>query len=210
MTRLIATSPVTAALLGICTTIELALLAADLGLIGLPRLRATAYEYGGFWPGLLQDWRPNYAAQPALMFVTHGFLHGGPLHLAVNMLTLASLGPLVAERTGEWRYLGLYVTSILGGAAGYAVLAPGLVPMVGASGALFGLAGAIVVAEFVERRALGEPLAPVARMIALLILLNAVLWWAMAGHLAWQAHLGGFLAGAAASLILGRDAPASR
>ena len=42
--------------------------------------------------GLLTDWEPNFAYQPWLMFLTYAFLHGGLAHLAVNMVTLWSLG----------------------------------------------------------------------------------------------------------------------
>jgi membrane associated rhomboid family serine protease len=81
-------------LIAVCTVIEATLLAADFGLVGIPRLRELAYQYGGFWVGLLGTWQPNYPSQPYLMFGTYAFLHGGPLHLLVNMLTLYSLGRL--------------------------------------------------------------------------------------------------------------------
>ena len=196
--------PVALTVLLSCTLIELTLQLADLGILEVPRLRFTAYEYAGFWPGLLADWRPNYAGQPALMFLTYGFLHGGLAHLVVNMFTLLSLGAAVAERVGEFRFALIYAFSILGGGIGYGLLAPGVIPMVGASGALFGLAGAVVAWEFADRIDLRESLIPVWRIIAILIVLNLVLWWAMDGHLAWQTHLGGFLAGGAAAFFLDR------
>ena len=196
------------AILLICGAVELALQLADLRILDLPRLRTTAYEYGGFWPGLLRDWRPNFAGQPIAMFFSYSFLHGGIVHLGVNMITLVSLGALVDDRLGWLRYGALYVASILGGAIGYAILARGLVPMVGASGALFGLAGAILAWEARDRMRLKEAMGPVWRMIALLLALNLLFWWAMDGHLAWQTHLGGFIAGAIAALALDRSSPA--
>ena len=48
--------------------IELLLQLGDAGLIGVPRFRNLVYEYGGFWPGLLDDWRPNYPFQRWSMF----------------------------------------------------------------------------------------------------------------------------------------------
>lgn len=197
-------SPVTSIVFAACAAIELTLTAADLGLVEPPRLRQTTYEYAGFWPGLLDDWRPNYPAQPYLMFFTYGFLHGGIVHLGVNMLTLFSLGAAISDRVGEFRYSAIYGASILGGAAGFGLLAPGLVPMVGASGALFGLAGAIIAWEFLDRRRLRVSIAPVWRMVVLLAGLNLVLWWAMDGHLAWETHLGGFLTGLAVAALLDR------
>ncbi len=183
------------AIIIICTAIEAVLLAADLGLVGVPRLRTLAYQYGGFWVGLLGTWQPNYAAQPYLMFATYAFLHGGVGHLLVNMLTLYSLGRLVISRVGQARFLLLYVVSALGGALGFAMLTSQLRPMVGASGALFGLVGAWIAWDYVDRYTFSEPLLPVLRPILILFVLNVVLYYAMGGHLAWETHLGGFLAG---------------
>lgn len=184
-----------------CTAVELALQGADLGLWGSPRWRALAYQNGGFWIGLLGDWQPNYAAQPLAMFASYGFLHAGAAHLAVNMITLASLGAAVAARAGQRGFLALYALSVLGGAAGFALLSQAAQPMVGASGALFGLAGALVAWDWRDRRAGGETLWPVLRALALLGLLNLVMYWALDGRLAWETHLGGFLAGAGWGLL---------
>lgn len=182
-------------LIAVCSLIEAILQLGDLGLIGVPRFRSLVYEYGGFWPGLLGSWKPNYPLQPATMFVTYGFLHGGLMHLLVNMITLVSLGRPVIARVGTARAGLLYGGAIIGGAAGFALLTDTYQPMVGASGALFGLAGAILAWEYIERTAFRERLWPVARAVLLLLALNAVLYVAMDGLLAWEAHLGGFVAG---------------
>lgn len=183
------------AILVICVTIELVLQGADLGLWGSPRWRGLAYQNGGFWRGLLDNWRPNYAAQPVTMFASYGFLHGGLVHLLVNMITLVSLGRLVIERVGQVRFAAIYALSLLGGAAGFAVLSSAVQPMVGASGALFGLAGVLVGWEYTARRLARAGIGPVLRVIGLLIGLNLVMYWAMDGNLAWETHLGGFLTG---------------
>ncbi|MEM6637481.1 MAG: rhomboid family intramembrane serine protease [Pseudomonadota bacterium] len=186
----------------ICSTIELAFICSDFGLIGPPGLRSLGYQYGGFWPGLLRDWQPNYTAQAQTMFFTYAFLHGGIVHLIVNMVTLFSLGRVVIERVGHWRFLVLYLATAIGGAAGYGLIGDHFRPMVGASGALFGLAGAFVAWEYVDRFTARIGLWPVARGVAFLILLNVVLWWAMDGQLAWETHLGGFLSGWLVATIL--------
>jgi membrane associated rhomboid family serine protease len=187
----------------LCIAIEALLQLSDHGLLGTARLRQTAYEYAGFWPGLLRGgWQPNYPTQPYLMFVTHGFLHGGFLHLVVNMATLFSLGAAVVWRVGTRGFLILYVAALIGGAAGYGLLAETYRPMVGASGALFGLAGGLVAWEYVDRFTLEEALWPVVRAILLLVGLNVVLYWAMGGQLAWETHLGGFVLGWVAALLI--------
>jgi membrane associated rhomboid family serine protease len=179
----------------VCIVVEGVLQGADFGLWGSPRWRGLSYQYGGFWRGLLDNWQPNYAAQPLVMFASYGFLHGGASHLLVNMITLVSLGRLVIERVGQLRFAVIYALSLLGGAIGFAVLSTAVQPMVGASGALFGLAGTLTGWEYTARRLAHEGVGPVLRVILLLVLLNLVMYWAMDGNLAWETHLGGFLAG---------------
>lgn len=183
------------ALIVICVSVELVLQLEGLGLFDRPRLRSEVVEYFGFWPGILGTWQPNYSVQPYTMFLTYGFLHGGLLHLVLNMVTLYSLARAVVQRVGAQKFLILYVGTILGGAVGYWLLTSSLRPMVGASGALFGLAGAIVAWDYLDRFLLSEGLLPVARTVAFLVALNLALWWAMDGQLAWETHLGGFVSG---------------
>ena len=189
-------------LIVVCCAVEGVLQLGDRGLIDMVRLRSVAYEYGGFWVGLLRTWEPNYPSQPYLMFLTYGFLHGGVLHLAVNMVTLWSLGQAVLSRVGGRGFLILYMSALLGGAAGFALLASTLAPMVGASGALFGLAGGLLAWGYVDRFTLRQALWPVARAAGLLLTLNVVMWWALNGQLAWETHLGGFLAGWVVALLI--------
>lgn len=179
----------------LCFLPEFLLSAADIGAIDAPRARAIAFDNFGFWAGLLGNWHPNYAAQPWLMFLTYGFLHAGPVHFAVNMLALFALGGPVALVAGPWRFLSLYLMFAVAGAVGFALWPEVGAPMVGASGALFGLAGLLLAWDWRFRRRRGLPLDPVLRSLAMLAGLNLVLWIAMGGQLAWQTHLGGFVAG---------------
>ncbi|WP_300064280.1 rhomboid family intramembrane serine protease [uncultured Roseobacter sp.] len=186
----------------ICCGNELVLQLADYRLIGSTRLRGLVYDYGAFWPGLLSDWTPNYTAQPTLMFLTYGLLHGGLAHLAVNMITLWSLGGPVVERVGARGFGLVYAGAQAGGGAVFALLAQPFPPMVGASGALFGLAGALLAWNYVDRFTRREGLWPVANATFWLVMLNLVLWWAMGGQLAWETHLGGFIAGWIMALLV--------
>ncbi len=189
-------------LIAACVIIELFIQLGEWGVFGGTRIRATAYEYFGFWPGLLGNWRPNYALQPYTMFATYSFLHGGLLHLALNMVTLWSLARVVVARVGEIRFAFIYSVSILGGAVGFWLLTDTLQPMVGASGALFGLAGALVSWNYLDRFLLDQGLLPVLQTILLLVVLNIALWWAMDGQLAWETHLGGFVSGWIAAMLV--------
>lgn len=186
----------------VCVAVELLLQGADRGLWGSTRWRILAYLNGGFWVGLLHDWRPNYTGQSVAMFATYSFLHAGFSHMAVNMVTLVSLGIGVIARAGQSAFVSVYLASLLGGAAGFALLGTTSQPMVGASGALFGLVGAWLAWELLARMAADEPLWPVLAGVVGLIVLNMVMFWVLDGVLAWQTHLGGFVAGWVAALIL--------
>ena len=185
-----------------CVGIELSLTLADWGIVGSQRSRISVYEYAGFWSGLLGNWQPNYPLQPYSMFGTYAFLHSGPMHLIVNMITLWSLGTAIIGRVGQRRFLVLYFAAVLGGAAAFGALAPSSAPMVGASGGLFGLAGGVLAWNYIDLFSDDRGLWPVARAALMLIGLNVVLWYVMNGQLAWQTHLGGFVAGWIAALLL--------
>jgi len=189
-------------LIVLCVGIEVVLTAADYGVLGQTTWRQRAYEYAGFWPGLLDNWPPNYTAQAQAMFVTYSFLHGGLAHLLLNMITLWSLGGVVIRRVGALGFWVIYIAAILGGALGFGLLSESYIPMVGASGALFGLAGAVLAWDYVDRYTRRVGLWPVAQAALGLFALNLVLWWAMNGHLAWETHLGGFIAGWVVALLV--------
>ena len=188
---------------------ELVFLGSDLGLWGATRLRQTAYEFGGFWPGLLHGWQANFPGQALAMFVTYAVLHTGPGHLIVNMITLWALGHEVGARVGARGLVLIYGFCVIGGALGYGLLTDKPHPMVGASGALFGLAGAILAWTYLDHRARDQKLWAVIRLAVFLIAINVVMYWALDGYLAWQTHLGGALVGAVLALVLGLP-PASK
>jgi membrane associated rhomboid family serine protease len=175
--------------------IELTLAAADAGLIGSARWRAIAYQNGAFWAGLLHGWRPNYPAQPWLMFLSYAVLHGGMIHLAGNMLILWGLGRILRLRIGPAGFFAVYILSAVGGALCFGLLSQSPQPMVGASGALFGLVGCWQYWRWSLRRRAGRSLWPVWQALGWLVLLNAVFWVILDGLLAWETHLGGFVAG---------------
>jgi membrane associated rhomboid family serine protease len=74
--------------------------------------------------------------------------------------------------------------------------------MVGASGALFGLAGALLAWAYVDRFTARIGLWPVAQVAMFLIAMNVALYWALDGQLAWQTHLGGFMTGWILALLI--------
>jgi membrane associated rhomboid family serine protease len=62
--------------------------------------------------------------------------------------------------------------------------------------------GGVLAGNYIDRFITTRRLWPVWRAIGLLIALNLVMWWAMDGLLAWQTHLGGFLAGWVAAVMI--------
>lgn len=185
----------------ICCAIEAGLLIAEWFAL-VPRLRASVYENAGLWVGLLHHWQPNYAVQPYIMFLTYGFLHAGVVHLLANMITLWSLGHAVIARVGTLGCAQIYFGAMIGGGAVHVLLATQANPIVGASGALFGLAGGLLAWAYVDRYTQHRSLWPILQATALLVALNLLLWWAMDGRMAWQAHLGGFVSGWILALLI--------
>lgn len=102
----------------------------------------TITVFTGRW--VLEDFGfdPRYAWEQPWTFVTYLFVHGGPIHLAVNSLMLFIFGPAVEERMGSPAFARYYLFCGLGGA--FLSLAlwsiwPTMGPIIGASGAIFGV-----------------------------------------------------------------------
>jgi membrane associated rhomboid family serine protease len=118
--------------------------------------------------------------------VTAMFLHASLLHIAFNMYALWVIGTPVEQYLGRARYLGLYFVSGLAGSAGALVQAP-LTPVVGASGAIFGILGAMLIIEWqVTGRLAGNA--------ATWILINLVISFAIP-NISWGGHVGGLIGG---------------
>jgi membrane associated rhomboid family serine protease len=125
--------------------------------------------------------------------VTAAFLHYGPIHLALNMYGLYLAGSLLEHVIGRWRFLLLYLASGLSGSAG-ALIASYFAGTVGASGAIFGVFGALYVLERRRHIATGG-------QIAGLIVLNLVFTVLVPG-ISIGGHVGGLIGGAALMLLL--------
>lgn len=121
--------------------------------------------------------------------VTAMFLHGSYIHILFNMLSLWWIGGPLEAALGRARYLALYfVSGLAGSALSYLLAAPNQ-PSLGASGAIFGLFGATAVLM----RRLRYDMRPV---LALLVI-NLVFTFNPSFNIAWQAHIGGLVAGVA-------------
>lgn len=192
-------------LVGLMAAIELVLALSDAGWLGVSGLRWQAYALGAFWQPLFTGTiSPIYPGQTVAMFVTHAFLHGGLMHLALNSVILLSLGKFVTARVGPTRTLLVLLASAVGGGLLFGLIGATDAPMIGASGAVFGLVGLWQADEYHLRRSRGLPLKPVFTAMLGLIAANVAFFVMLSGGLAWEAHLGGWLAGGAAGAALTR------
>lgn len=136
----------------------------------------------------------------------HVFLHAGIFHIGMNMLMLMQVGPWVAQRLGGARFLTLFFLSALGGAAAYLLInAHAQTPAVGASGAICGVFGAYFFSVRASwREALAD--AQVRNAIGVFLFINVFLAGIASATgflpIAWEAHLGGFVAGVLAYFAL--------
>ena len=183
-------------LVGVMAAIELILTLSSSGFFGSQNLRWPVFVLGAFWKPLLSGAaQPVYPGQSALMFITHAFLHGGIAHFAMNGVVLLSLGKFVSSNIGAARTLLVLFLSAIAGGACFGLLSSGAAPMIGASGAVFGLIGVWQAADYRMRRRSGLPLQPLVMAVSGLVAANIALFVIFSGGLAWEAHLGGWLAG---------------
>ncbi|MDH6182331.1 membrane associated rhomboid family serine protease [Microbacteriaceae bacterium SG_E_30_P1] len=140
-------------------------------------------------------YRPVFTAILPWTLITSAFLHGSIFHILLNMYSLFIIGPVLERMLGRGRFLALYLLSALGGSVAVLLLAPASL-VVGASGAIFGLLGAFFV---IQRRLGGTNV-----QLLVIVGLNLVIGFVPGLNIAWQAHIGGLVAGAAVALVFVR------
>ena len=121
--------------------------------------------------------------------ITSAFLHASVEHIALNMITLAIVGPPVEAAIGRTRFVVVYLLAAFGGGVAFYLFAPINEAGLGASGAIFGVMGAYYDLARARRWE--------TQTITVLLVLNLVFSFAVPG-IAWQAHLGGIVVGSAA------------
>ena len=144
---------------------------------------------------------PALLSQQPWTIISNMFVHGSLWHILFNMLALYFLGSFFIRAVGEKSFLAVFFLGGLVGNAFYVLLGPPLTTGVGASGAIFALAGALAVMVPRVPVILFPIPVPMPLWIAVIILL--ALSFLFRG-IAWQAHLGGLLLGLAAGFIFRR------
>jgi membrane associated rhomboid family serine protease len=141
------------------------------------------------------------AAGEYYRLLTAAFLHGGILHIMFNMWVLFALGPTLEQLLGRARFLILYLLCALGGSVvSYAFNEPN-VPSVGASGAIFGLMGAILI--------VGRSLRADVTNVLVLIGINVAIGFVVP-NIDWRAHLGGLITGVIVGAVFAYLPPVRR
>lgn len=145
------------------------LLTGPVHAIGPPGSTPAGVEHGEWW-----------------RLGTAAFLHYGPLHLGLNMFSLYFAGSILEQVIGRWRYVLLYLVAGIAGSAGALLITPNQ-PTAGASGAIFGVLGALLVLERRGNIHTGG-------QVLMVIILNLVFTFAVPG-ISIGGHIGGLVAG---------------
>jgi membrane associated rhomboid family serine protease len=166
--------------------VTLALIAVNVGVVVVELgINGSFANNNVFLKGVL--WGPFVADGDWWRLVTSMFLHANFLHIAVNMWSLYIIGTILEQAIGRWRFLLLYMVSGVAGSAGALVWSP-TQPTVGASGAIFGILGALFVLERRGSIYTGG-------QVGVMIVLNLVITFAFSSYISVGGHVGGLIGG---------------
>jgi rhomboid protease GluP len=189
---------ITVALIAINVLVFLAMVASGISFTQ-PTTLDVLHWGGDFGPatvGAHQWWR----------LLTSCFLHFGIIHIGMNMYVLYLIGPFIETVFGRMRYLLIYFFAGLAGS----IVSVWVHPMAvgaGASGAIFGLYGAVFGFLLIKRRTLNPAATKSIGKSAGIFILYNVVYGSMSGTTDLSAHLGGLLAGFLAGMVLVRPQP---
>lgn len=139
-------------------------------------------------------WVPGVADGAYWQLLTSAFAHVDPLHIFMNMLSLWFIGPILERTLGRARFLAVYLLSALTGSAAVMWLSGSGTQTLGASGAIFGLIGALTVLAFKVR---GD-----VRTVLTWLGINLVFTFMNLATISWQGHIGGLIGGLLTTAII--------
>lgn len=177
-------------IIAICALVFIAQLLTGINSGPVTRTLWYAGLYG--YPGQYEPWR----------MLTVALVHGNILHIALNMYTLWIFGIVLEPMLGRARYAVLFVISAIAGSVGVYLLDSPVQPVVGASGAIFGMMAALLV---IQRHLGGQ-----VTQLLVLVGINLVISFLPGFGIAWQAHVGGLVGGALVGLVYTQTRSRSR
>ena len=136
---------------------------------------------------------PSVANGQWWLLITAGFLHGSIIHLLFNVYILWVLGSQLENIVGKTKFIIIYFGSLFGGSLASYLFSPFGSYSIGASGAIFGLMGAMLVVGRKRNLDISQ--------ITTLVVINVVIGFVLSG-IDWRAHLGGLAAGAFITWVL--------
>ncbi len=142
----------------------------------------SIYEHGALWGPFITHSHDYYR------LLTAGFLHDGILHIAFNMVFLYVMGRMLEPVIGHLNFAVVYFVSLLAGSFGALLFQPQGIT-VGASGACFGVLGALMVVAYYRGISIWQS------GLGLTLVINIVFSLSVAG-ISIGGHLGGFVGGA--------------
>ncbi len=148
---------------------------------------ATGLQYvndGALMPSAVTEYHQYWR------IVTGAFLHVSIIHIGFNMFALWIFGRFIESVTGSWRMLVIYAISLVVSGISVVLFSAPDVPTLGASGAIFGLIGALFAIGF----KLGRHGMELIRANLPMLILNLLFTFFFPG-ISWQAHVGGLIAG---------------
>ena len=183
--------------------------------LSLSQLQAVDFSYTyGLVPYVFFDpsgaLRPGLGLADFLPFLTATFMHGGWLHIILNMWTLWLFGSTLESRMGALPFLVFYLCCAVASTFAHGYFNPTSdVPVIGASGAIAGVIGAYAVRFPTARITLIVPVIIIPLIFSVPALAFAVIWFGIqllqgtwdvimpgvGGGIAWWAHIGGFITG---------------
>ena len=152
----------------------------------------TLYQFGA-------KYAPSIRAGDWWRLVTAGYLHGGIMHIGMNMWVLFDLGPQVDEVYGSARYFAFYTLATIGGYIASSYWSP-MVPSIGASAGIFGLIGVMIAFGVTNRSHLGAAIHGMYIRWAIYGLLFGLLPYFQIDN---AAHIGGLVTGFGAAYLAG-------
>ena len=179
---------------------SLALIEVVLQVLGL-EWRSAAFLVLAFFPiDFSTPYKELFFGQHFFMFFSYAFLHGNFFHMIINVAIFFALGKQIEEQLGSINLILIFISTAIAGAVAYQLFASGNpVPMVGASGGVFGFFGFLKGKELLYRISHRLSILPFLNLIFGLVILHIILIILhpviIPFQIGWHGHFGGFVFG---------------